>query len=85
MGRLQTLHEKAKNDPGSLKFNELCRLAVAAGFVHKRTNGDHFTYKHSTIRTIDSAITLVPGPNGTVKPYLVRKILVFIKDHNIDI
>jgi hypothetical protein len=47
MSTCEALLEKARNNPGGLRFAELCSLAECFGWVFNRVRGSHHIYKRS--------------------------------------
>jgi len=71
MTRRSKLLQKALADPASLRFQELLSLARQLGFVHDRTRGGHFIFKHhELLRPLN-----FQDVNGMAKPFQVKQLL----------
>lgn len=65
------LFELARNNPGGLRFSDLCRLAEAFGFRFQRQKGSHRVYAHEGTRQIMN----FQNDRGAAKAYQVRQLL----------
>lgn len=65
------LLQLARNSPHGLRFSDLCRLAVAFGFVFQRQKGSHRIYAHDGLRHIMN----FQSDHGRAKAYQVRQFL----------
>lgn len=65
------LLQLARNNPGGLRFSNLCRLALAFGFELQRQKGSHRIYAHDGLRQIMN----FQDDRGTAKAYQVRQLL----------
>lgn len=61
----------ARNNPGGLRFSDLCRLAEAFGFELQRQKGSHRIYAHDGL----SQIMNFQNDRGSAKAYQVRQLL----------
>ena len=79
MGKKEKLFKKAKESPTNLSFNELCRLAIAVGFVFRNQNGSHKTYKHPTLKGI---MNFQPDKKdkSKAKLYQTKKLVEYIEE-----
>jgi hypothetical protein len=81
MTGVERLLERARANAASLKFEELCRLAEAAGFVERRQKGSHRTYAHPR----GGFLNLQPDRSGGAKPYQVRQLLAHLDELGLDV
>ncbi len=65
------LFQLARNNPGGLRFSDLCRLAEAFGFELQRQKGSHRIYAHDGLRQIMN----FQDDRGSAKAYQVRQLL----------
>ena len=79
MARYRKLRLKALENPGSLRFNELCKLAEQLGFVLDRIRGSHFIYKHRNLRRPLN----FQNVNGEAKPFQVKQLLEAAEELNL--
>lgn len=79
MTKKEKLFSKAKNSPGGLTFNELCRLAELAGFVFRNQSGSHKIYKHPATGEM---MNLQPYGKHA-KKYQVMQLLDVINKHGL--
>lgn len=83
MSTCDELLSKAKQNPKSLRFVELCSLAECWGYVKKdskRKGGSHRKYKHSTLKLpMEYAMCNFQDGKGMAKPYQVRQLLSCIE------
>jgi len=70
------LLQKALDDPGSLRFEEACRLAAAHGFSLARSRGSHFIYRHTRF----SGLVNPPKVGAMAKAYQVRQLLNALRE-----
>ena len=80
MVRRDDLLEKARRNPGGLRFEELLRLAESFGWKLARKGGtSHKTYKKEEEALL---LTFQPGPNGKAHEYQVKQFLRTIRDED---
>ncbi len=65
--------EKILAGSRNLRFEDVCRLAIALGFTLDRTRGSHHIFEHRRVRGL--RLNLQPDRNGQVKMYQVRQLL----------
>lgn len=71
MSSCEALLAKARNNPGGLRFAELCSLAECYGWMLDRSRGSHRIYKRSGhIQAMN-----VQDFKGFAKAYQVRQLL----------
>lgn len=71
MARCEKLYAKALRSPGSLRFEEACRLAECFGFVFARQKGSHRMYTYPGLpRPLN-----FQNVNGEAKEYQVQQLL----------
>ncbi|MBC7341771.1 MAG: type II toxin-antitoxin system HicA family toxin [Clostridia bacterium] len=70
MGRLEKLYEKVKRNPRQVRFDELRKLLLRAGFRERQPRGgsSHYTYVK------DGKLITVPRDNP-VKPEYVKEAI----------
>ena len=77
MGKCERLLRKALNNPGGLRFTELCRLAECYGFRKApRHRGSHVVYKKPGYEQVLS----FQNNKGEAKAYQVRELLGALED-----
>ena len=91
MPKCDKLLSKARESPGSLRFEEACALAECWGYVKKdskRKGGSHRKFKHAELRLPQAeAMCSFQDHNGMAKPYQVRQLLEkieYIETHHPD-
>ena len=81
MGRLKKLFDRVNNNPKDVRFNDMCKLAEAFGFVHKGGKGSHEAYNRKGVEEIVN----FQNVNGKVKSYQVKQFLKLIQEYNLQI
>jgi len=79
--KCRELYEKANNNPAGIRFKELNKLCECAGLKFDRSQGSHFIYKRENPSFI---LSIQKMRDGKAKPYQVRQLLDFIKDHSLN-
>jgi len=79
MGKLQKLFGRVKNNPQDIRFDDICKLAEAFGFVYKGGKGSHKVYTRKGIEEILN----FQNVNGKVKPYQTKQFLKIIEEYNL--
>ena len=83
MGRCDKLYAQARNEPGSLRFDEACRLAECFGFEKRKGGGSHIAiYKYPRFKDL---LNFQPDKNGKAKPYQVRQLLDAIEELGLEL
>jgi len=77
MTRRRKLLEKARNNPGGVRFREICLLADQMGFTRRGGKGSHVVY----VRDGVEEILTFQDRNGMAKPYQVRQLLAVIEKY----
>lgn len=77
--RNQKLFNKVNNNPYDVRFNDICKLVEAFGFIHKGGKGSHKVYSQKGIREILN----FQNVKGKVKPYQVKQFLKLIQEYNL--
>ena len=78
MGRCERLIEKARRAPGSLRFEEACRLAACFGFEPARqSRGRHRVFKRPGVQ----GLVNLQNRGGKAVAYQVRQILALADEH----
>jgi predicted RNA binding protein YcfA (HicA-like mRNA interferase family) len=81
MGRGPELLAKARENAGGLSFAELQTLAVAAGFVLKRTKGSHHMYSRQGVRELVN----LQADGKDAKAYQVRQVVELIDKYGLEV
>ncbi|TAN44822.1 MAG: type II toxin-antitoxin system HicA family toxin [Nitrospirae bacterium] len=81
MGKLKKLYEKTVNNPANVRFQDICKLAEAFGFVYKGGKGSHTAYCRNGIFEILN----FQNVNGMAKPYQVKQLLKLIEEYNLSL
>lgn len=79
MTRRQKLIEKIRNNPGGIRFQEICRLAEQLGFTKRGGKGSHIVYEKDGVEEI----LTFQDRNGMAKPYQVKQLLAVIEKHRL--
>ena len=80
MARCEKLIRKARQAPGSLRFEEACRLARCLGFEQvRRTRGSHRVFKRPGVR----GLVNLQDRDGSAVAYQVRQILALADEHGL--
>ena len=77
MTKREKLIEKARNNPGGLRFAEAKKLAEAAGYTLDRSSGSHFVYVKDGV---ERPLSLQESKDGKAKAYQVKQILAAFGD-----
>lgn len=67
----ERLLRKARQAPGSIRFDEVCRLAECHGFERARQWSSHVLYKRAGF----IGVMNFQNVHGLAKPYQVRQLL----------
>lgn len=80
MGKLEKLYERAKRNPGSVRFDELDKLLRRWNFTRRQPRGgsSHYTYTRETVRLT------VPRHGSTVSPEYVRAAIAALEQLGLD-
>jgi hypothetical protein len=70
------LLQRARSDPRSLRYRELCQLAECFEFVFKRQKGSHAIYSRPAFPRLMN----FQDVKGMAKPYQVRQLLAAIDE-----
>ncbi|MFH1452927.1 MAG: type II toxin-antitoxin system HicA family toxin [Armatimonadota bacterium] len=70
----EKLLNKIKNNPKSVKFNEIELLLKCYGFALQRQKGSHRIYKKGNI------LVNIQRIKGEVKPYQVKQVILAIEE-----
>ena len=89
MNNYSKLLDKAKQNPQSIKFKELTKLATLVGFIkrkHKRkhSGSSHEVYTHPEFPGPIMNFQRHPRDSKMAKDYQVKQLLKFIRDYNLD-
>lgn len=76
MSKIEKILRAAQNNPENLRFNELCQLAEAYGFVFSRQKGSHSIYK----RPGQMSVMTFQDDRGKAKAYQVKQLLAAIDE-----
>lgn len=79
MGSQDKLERKARRSPGSLRIDEVVRLAEAAGCTVTRTTGGHYVVGHPRL-PFTVGLAEPHGGERQVKSVYVRKLLSAIDE-----
>jgi hypothetical protein len=84
MSRAPKILESARTNPAGVAFSDLQYLVEKAGFVLKRTRGDHHVYSKAGVKEI---VDLQPskGNKKDAKAYQVRQVLELIEAYGIEV
>ena len=72
MTRLEKLYLKVSSAPANTRFEDLVRLAEAAGFVLERVAGSHHFFCHPNHPRV---VLNLQTASGQAKAYQVRQVL----------
>ncbi|NQU05979.1 MAG: type II toxin-antitoxin system HicA family toxin [Calditrichaeota bacterium] len=80
MTQIQRLIERIRNNPRSVRFNDLMRILENLGYSHHKQRGSHIAFKHPT----GLALTIVRphGREAFCNQYDVRKVLRLLSHEN---
>ena len=73
------IYEKILSGSRNIRFEDLCRLAVAFGFRHDRTSGSHRIFRHPA----GLMANFQPDRNGQAKFYQVRQLLELVEENGL--
>ena len=79
MTRRQKLFEKARNNPASVRFQELCLLAEHMGFAKRGGKGSHVVYEKEGVEEI----LTFQNRMGMAKSYQVKQLLAVIEKYQL--
>ena len=84
MGRKASeILEQARRSPANVRFQDLCKLFEALGYVKRRQVGSHRAFTHP--RRPELPMVNLQSDGATAKPYQVRQILRLIEEHNLEV
>ena len=73
------MYEELKNNPKSVRFNRLCKIAEAFGFKFRMGKGSHHIYSRSGIEELLN----FQNVKGKAKPYQVRQLIKIIEKYSL--
>jgi hypothetical protein len=76
MGDCESLLQRARHAPASIRFDEICRLAECHGFGRARQKSSHVLYKRAGF----IGVMNFQNVGGMAKPYQVRQLLGVIDE-----
>ncbi|NOT10151.1 MAG: type II toxin-antitoxin system HicA family toxin [Gemmatimonadales bacterium] len=76
MAKCRELLARARVQPASVSFDDVCALAECFGFVLARQRGSHRLYKRSGLRVM---MNFQPDHGGMAKTYQVRQLLTAVE------
>lgn len=79
MTRRRKLLEKARNNPASVRFQEICLLAEHLGFTKRGGKGSHIVYEKDGVEEI----LTFQDRKGMAKPYQVKQLLAVIDKYRL--
>ena len=68
-------HEKIKNNPANVRFEEVIQWLKDWGFVLERVKGSHHILRHPETR---AKLNMQKDKSGKAKPYQIRQALKVI-------
>ncbi len=80
MSRAMKLYQRLKGSSRNVSFEDLCRLAVYAGFELVRESGSHRIYRHDSF---PEKLMNFQSVKGEAKPYQVKQLINFIEEENL--
>lgn len=63
----------------NIRFDDLCQLAKAFGFLLDRTSGSHHIFRHPHGLTLN----FQPDRNHQAKPYQIRQLLDLVEENGL--
>lgn len=79
MTQRRKLIEKCRNNPGGIRFRELCLLAENLGFHKRGGKGSHVVYEKNGVEEIQT----FQDRNGMAKPYQVKQLLAVMDKYDL--
>jgi len=79
MTRRRKLLEKARSNPGGVRFREICLLADQMGFTRRGGKGSHVVYVKDGVEEI----LTFQDRMGMAKPYQVKQLLAVIEKYRL--
>jgi len=79
MTRRRKLLEKARINPGGVRFREICLLADQMGFTRRGGKGSHVVYVKDGVEEI----LTFQDRMGMAKPYQVKQLLAVIEKYRL--
>lgn len=73
MSQLHKLYQKVKSNPHTVRFEELQKLLLGAGFKERNPGGSHYTYTKGVLR-----IT-VPYRRPYILEVYIRLVLIILE------
>ena len=75
MGKLEKLLEKIKNNPRHVRFEELDKILIRAGFIKRQTRkgSSHYVYKKG------NSILTIPYHEPHIKAHYVKEAISAIE------
>jgi len=79
MNKKRKIYEKLRNNPKSVRFEELCKAAELFGFRFRGGKGSHRVYSRDGVEEILN----FQNVGGKAKPYQVRQLLKVVEKYNL--
>ena len=80
----EKLLQKAKENPGDIRFDDAVTLAKQLGWVESRKRGSHVIFYHPKGQLLrgnyPKPLNLQRGTNGKAKSYQIRQMLEMAKE-----
>ena len=83
MSRFTKLHNKIKNNPQEIRFEEIDSLLKNAGFQKRKGKGSHMIYSHPDLNDIRDYIT-IPYKKPHIKKIYIKRALEILERLNQD-
>jgi len=75
--------EQARRSPANVRYQDLCKLVEALGYVKRRQVGSHRVFTHPGQPELP--MVNIQADGATAKPHQVRPILRLIDEHNLEV
>ncbi len=73
------IYERLKRAPANVKFEQICKNAIAFGFIYKGAHGSHRIFVRPGIKEMLN----FQNVRGTAKPYQVRQFIKVIEKYGL--
>ena len=75
----QRLYEEIKRNPKNIRFQKICKIAEAFGFIMRKGKGSH----HIFVRPGVEELLNFQNVKGKAKPYQVKQLIKIIEKYGL--
>ena len=75
----QRLYEEIKRNPKNIRFQKICKVAEAFGFIMRKGKGSHYIF----VRPGVEELLNFQNVKGKAKPYQVKQLIKIIEKYGL--